>query len=490
MDSRRQTVTRETSRVIDMPDPISARASDDRLLRLLRVTWSERRTIARFAAVTALVVAIATMFMSNTYRSTIRMMPPDKQNASSMAALASMVFGGKSGTGSGTSDVGMMAGGLLGMQSSGALFVAVLKSRTAQETVVRDFRLEEAYGHPLLRLRTSMENARRQLEDNTEIEEDRKSGIISLAVIDKDPRRAAAVAGGYVDELNRLLATLSTSAAGRERVFLEGELAKVKKDLDSADLELSQFASKNATLDPRDQGKAMVEAAASLEGQLIAAQSQLSGLQAIYTNQNVRVRSLNARIAELKKQLANQTGGGVDANNASDQGTNSELGFPSIRKLPLLGYTYADLYRRAKITETVYGVLTQQYESAKIQEAKEIPTVRVLDPADLPDRKYGPHRVLLTLIGALLGCLLGAAWVIARDRWHQRDEHDPYRLLVTEMAETCQRTRVWKVADARLRKVLDRSCARMTRAFRSKSGLPGPLKDGSGTSGFDDSGTF
>jgi len=188
MDSRRQTVTRETSRVIDMPDPISARASDDRLLRLLRVTWSERRTIARFAAVTALVVAIATLFMSNTYRSTIRMMPPDKQNASSMAALASMVFGGKSGTGSGTSDVGMMAGGLLGMQSSGALFVAVLKSRTAQETVVRDFRLEEAYGHPLLRLRTSMENARRQLEDNTEIEEDRKSGIISLAVIDKDPR--------------------------------------------------------------------------------------------------------------------------------------------------------------------------------------------------------------------------------------------------------------------------------------------------------------
>ena len=157
-------------------------------------------------------------------------------------------------------------------------FVAVLKSRTAQETVVRDFRLEEAYGHPLLRLRTSMENARRQLEDNTEIEEDRKSGIISLAVIDKDPRRAAAVAGGYVDELNRLLATLSTSAAGRERVFLEGELAKVKKDLDSADLELSQFASKNGALDVKEQGKAMVEAAANLQGQMIAAESQYQAL--------------------------------------------------------------------------------------------------------------------------------------------------------------------------------------------------------------------
>ena len=60
--------------------------------------------------------------------------------------------------------------------------------------------------------------------------------------------------------------------------------------------------------------------------------------------------------------------------------------FPSIRRLPLLGVTYADLYQRTKIQETVYELLTQQYELAKVQEAKEIPSVKVLDPASCQRR--------------------------------------------------------------------------------------------------------
>ena len=381
-----------------------------------------------------------------------------------------------------------MAGDLLGMQNTGALFVAVLKSRTAQETLVDRFGLQSVYGHPSLGLQARREDACKELENNTETEEDRKSGIITVSVVDKDPKRAAALAEGYIDELNHLLSTLNTSAAARERVFLEGELAKVKKELDEADRNLSQFSSKNTTLDPRDQGKAMVEAAATLEGQLIAAQSELSGLQAIYTDQNVRVRTLVARIAELKKQLANQASGGLDSSSSADTGTNSELGFPSIRKLPLIGYAYADLYRKARIEETVYGVLTQQYEAAKVQEAKETPTVRVLDPADIPEKKYGPHRALLVILGAILGFLIGSVWVIGRNQWVNRDEADPYKLFLTEVAESCQRNRVWRSGEDRVRKVIAISKNHISSNLHHRLRRNGTPKNGSNGNGTSDDG--
>ena len=124
----------------------------------------------------------------------------------------------------------------------------------------------------------------------------------------------------------------------------------------------------------------MVEAAATLQGQLIAAESELQGLKQIYTDSNPRVRSLNARVDELKRQLDKLGGKGESMTEASDQPGDSL--YPSIRKLPLLGVTYADLYRRTMIQEAVLETLTKEYEIAKVQEAKEIPTVKVLDAAE------------------------------------------------------------------------------------------------------------
>src|SRR5215470_19928735 len=112
-------------------------------------------------------------------------------------------------------------------------------------------------------------------------------------------------------------------------------------------------------------------------GPLVAAQSELEGLEQIYTDNNIRIRSLRARIASLKQHVENMSGNKADLN--SDQSPIAG-DFPSIRKLPLVGVRWANLYREAKIQETVYELLVQEYEIAKIQEAKEIPTVNVLDP--------------------------------------------------------------------------------------------------------------
>src|SRR5262249_54170959 len=186
---------------------------------------------------------------------------------------------------------------LLGLKSSGDLFIGVLQSRTLQDRLIERFHLRKVYHERL------EEGARKKLAENTIIYEDRKSAIITITVRDKSPFQAAAIAQAYVDELNQLLSELSTSGAHRERVFLEGRLKSVQQDLETAETDFSQFSSKNMAIDLKEQGKAMVEGAATLQGQLIAAKSELEGLRQIYADGHVRVRAVQARISELKQQL-------------------------------------------------------------------------------------------------------------------------------------------------------------------------------------------
>jgi len=252
-----------------------------------------------------------------------------------------------------------------------------------------------------------------------------------MSVSDQSPQRAADVTRAYVQELNQLVADLNTSAAHRERLFLEERLRSVKRDLDSADKDFSEFASKNTAIDIKEQGRAMVEAAAMLQGQIIASQSELEGLRQIYSDENVRVRAVKARVAELQKKLEEIGGGGLDAD-ASNDDTPQAL-YPSIRKLPLLGVTYFDLYRRAKIQETVFGFLTQRYELVKVQEAKETPTVKVLDVAEIPEKRSFPPRLLIVFLGTFFAFVAGVLWILARASWKETEEQDPVKVVVSEL---------------------------------------------------------
>jgi hypothetical protein len=178
----------------------------------------------------------------------------------------------------------------------------------------------------------------------------------------------------------------------------------------------------------------MVEAAATLQGQLIAAESELHGLETIYTDQNVRVKALKARVSELRTQLG-KIGGEAGAAGALSPKSDPSL-YPSIRQLPVLGVTYADLYRRTKIQETVFELLTQQYELAKVQEAKEIPSVKVLDAPVVPTKKSFPPRAAFMAVGAAL-CLLGASfWIFANRTYAAIDPQDPRKQLAEEVALT------------------------------------------------------
>jgi capsule polysaccharide export protein KpsE/RkpR len=397
------------------------RAAREHMVVRLRLLWGRRAFLLKVSGYGLLLSTLVAFLIPKSYQSTARLMPPDNQSGSGMAMLAAL--SSRSGTG-----LGAFAGDLLGLQSSGALFVGVLQSRTIEEGLVAQFDLKKVYG-----IRRD-EDARKKLAENTSVSEDRKSGIISLTVTDHDPKRAAALANGYVSGLNRLVTQLTTSSAHRERVFLEERLKAVQQDLESAEKEFSQFASKNTTIDIKEQGKAMVDAAATLQGQLIAAQSEMEGLRQIYTDNNVRVRSVRARISELQSQLEKIGGKGESTTSAGVPGGDSM--YPSIRKLPLLGVAYADLYRRTKVQEAVFETLTQEYELAKVEEAKEIPSVKVLDPADVPEKKTFPPRLVIMLLGTFLVFAFAVVWLLGSARWEETDAHDPGKVFAREVFST------------------------------------------------------
>lgn len=399
----------------------------ERLFAKLRLLWDRRRFVLRCSVAGLVVGTLVAFLIRNRYESTAQLMPPDSQSTSNPAMLAGL---------SGSTSMGLLAGDLLGIKSTGALFVGVLRSRTVEDRIVDRFDLERVYGTSL-RMK-----AREKLAQCAAIGEDRKSGIITITVTDRDPNRAAAIAAAYVDELNTLIAQLCTSSARRERIFLEDRLIAVKQDLESAEKDFSQFASSKGAIDITEQGKAMVGAAAILEGQLIAAQSELEGLKQIYSDQNVRVRSTQARINELRQQIRRLAGvSGTGAENVNDPG--KELPYPTLRQLPILGVPYADKLRHLKVQEAVFETLTKQHELAKVEEAKEIPSVKVLDVPVVPEHKTYPPRLLIMVWGVISGGIVAIGWVVGQHRWKETDARDPGKVLAEEVFRTLTARMPW-----------------------------------------------
>jgi uncharacterized protein involved in exopolysaccharide biosynthesis len=376
------------------------------------VIWQRRHWLAKVIGLGVLVAIGIALLIPNKYTSTAQLMPPDSQALSNTSMLSALAGGGAIGP--------SLAGGLMSARTPGGIFIGILDSQTAQDDIINRFDLRRVY-HCKLYF-----DARKILTERTAIVEDKKSGIISIAVMDRDRYRARDLAEAYVEELNKLVNKESTSSARRERIFLEERLKSIKSALDASSRELSNFSSRNATLDLQKQGEATVEAAGKLQGELIAAQSELSGLKAMYTDDNMRVREVRGRIDELQSQLRKMSGVGDNVNGAD---LKADQLLPSVRKLPLLGFTYYDLYRQVAMQDTIYQTLTKQYELAKVQEAKEIPPVKVLDEPQVPEKKSSPPRMTIILLGFFLSVFAGIAWITTGELWRKtRDTHTEIRL--------------------------------------------------------------
>jgi capsule polysaccharide export protein KpsE/RkpR len=390
-----------------------------------RLLWNHRGTLTRVAIVSLLVSLSIAFLIPKRYTSSASIMPPDQPNSNAlmMAALAS--HAGSLGS------LGTLAGGLLGGHSSTALFIDLLRSGTVSGHLIDRFNLQHVY-HTRYRIDTAKHLAR-----CTKITDDKKSGVITLEVEDESPVRARDLAQGYLDELNKLVTATNDSAAHQERVFIEQRLHAVQADLESAQLDLSAFSSKSGTIDLGDQTRAMVEGGAQVQAELLIQRSDLQSLRQMYGDDNVRVREAEARIATLEGGLEKMTGSGAaaQAGGSSDPANaagDDEL-YPPLRQLPRLAVPYADLYRRVKAEEAAFELLTQQYELARIEEARDVPAVSIIDAPGVPEKKSFPPRMLLTALLTFLSVVSAAALILFRDRWSRLESHDPRKTLAADV---------------------------------------------------------
>jgi capsule polysaccharide export protein KpsE/RkpR len=411
---------------VERLQPVRAQEGDEAWVANATLLWNHRRTLAVAAAVAFVLSAVMAFVMPKQYESATRIMPPEQTSGSAamLAALAGRAAGG--------GGLASLAGGLLGGHTEGPLFISLLRSGTVSGHLIDRFQLQHIYHKRYL------EDTAKKLAAKTTISEDSKSGVITIVVEDTDRGRARDMAQAYVDELNILVARVNTSSARREREFIEQRLRTVDRELQQAQDEMRDFSTRHAAIDIKEQTRAMVDAGARLQGQLVASKSELDSLQEIYGDQNVRVRAAEARVGALQRELQRESdGGGASADTA--QASDDTLPYPALRQLPALAVPWANLYRRVRIEETVYEMLSAQYETARIEEAKSIPTVSVIDPAGWPEKKSGPHRRLIVLVATVLALVLTSLFLLARRSWLAVDEADTRRVLARAMAATLRK---------------------------------------------------
>lgn len=392
------------------------------------ILWENRRFLARVALLSLVTSVIISWSLPKRYKSAASIMPPNN-TSSSVAMLAALAGRNMSGL----AGLSGMAPGLLGAYNSSDVVVELLRSGTVADHLINRFDLQRIY-HKRFRI-----DAAKRLAKNTTTKEDRKSGLVSITVEDSDPKRARDLTQAYLQELNSLVAQTSISSAHQERVFVEKRLATVKHSLLEAQQNLSEFSSNHATVDIKEQTRAMLDAASRLETERVGLQANLDSLRQMYSDQNVRVRDVRARINVLDSNIAKLSGSTDQtpttvAEDADKMTTGSSPAlYPPLRQLPRLAVPYSDLYRQVQIQENVFNLLTQQYELARIQEARDIPVISVIDSPGIPEKKSFPPRLLLAAVLTMLMTAAAAAFLLLRRRWLLVDSSDSRKRLIQQI---------------------------------------------------------
>lgn len=303
-------------------------------------------------------------------------LPPQQQQSSAAAMLSQL--GGLAGA----------AGASLGIKNPNDLYVAMLQSRSIADPLIGKFKLQEVYEAETLT------DTRRKLADSSNIASG-KDGLISIAVEDYSPELAAKLANAYVEELRSLTKTLAVTEAGQRRQYFETQLNKTKKELADAEVALKQTQEKTGVLQLEAQSKATMEALASLRAQIASRQVQLSAMRNFATEQNPDYQRVRAELGGLQQQL-----------NALTKGSNEDDVLVSRAKAPEIAVEYLRKVRDLKYQETLFELLSKQYELAKLDEARDGANIQILDVATPPEKKSKPKRALLILIAGMGGFFL------------------------------------------------------------------------------------
>ncbi|HWE84008.1 MAG TPA: GNVR domain-containing protein [Terracidiphilus sp.] len=368
------------------------------VLDVLMVFAQRKRAILWITAVFAIGSVIISLLLPRRYTATVTLLPP-QQNSSMASALAAQL-GNLSG-------MAALTGGSLG-KNPNDMYVGMLRGRTVEDGMVTHFGLMQEYHAHFL------SEARKKFEHYASVDGAAKDGMLHIAVVDPDPKRAAELANGYVQEFRDLSEHLAITEASQRRTFFERQLEQEKDKLADAEEALKKTEQQTGLIQLDSQAKALIETAASLRAQITAKQVQIESMETYATNQNSQVVQAEQELESLRAQLAKL--GGSEAGEESlivPKGRVPEAGLEYVRKL-----------RDVKYHETVFDILARQFEIAKLDEAKEGSVIQVVDAAVPPDKPSFPRKTVIVLGATGVGFIV-AIFIALLQAGYERMTQNP-----------------------------------------------------------------
>jgi len=366
---------------------------DDLILINIAVQIVRRKKmIAIFTIICTLIGVVLCFILPLRYISTAVLMPPQQMPSASALLMANQLAGGAG------SLAAMGAGSVLGLKNPSDLYIGLMKSRPVADAIINKFDLMHAYRQK------NMTDCRKVLEDNTDISAE-KSGLISIAVTDKDKYRSAEIANMYTEQLRALTQTLAVTEASRRALFYENQLKDAGDALANAEHAFQQMEQTKGIVQPDAQTKAMIEGLTELRAKVAAQEVTVQALKSFATENNPQLE-----IAE--KQLESMRGQVASVEQRSHSNGFSEMGLEDI---PAAGMDYLRAQRNVVYRQTLFDVLLKQYEAAKLDESKDATTIQVVEPGIVPDKHSSPHRSIVLVASILIGFFLGC--IVAIFMW-------------------------------------------------------------------------
>ena len=359
--------------------PVALPVYEISLIDLMIDLAERKRFIAYVTAAFAIFATLLSLLLPVRYTATVTLLTP-QQNTSISAALAS-----PSGPMSG---ITALTSGGLGLRNPNDMFVGMLMSRTVEDAMIERYGLMAEYR------KKRLSDARKKFEKYAIVEGGSKDGQIRISIEDGDPRRAAELANGYVDQFRALSRHLAITEASQRRLFFEQELAQAKENLANAEEAMKETEHNSGLIELSSQTRALIESAATLRAQITAREVQIQGMQTYATGENAQLVQAQRELEGLRAQLARMGG--------SEESSGGGMIVPG-GKVPEASLDYIRKLRDVKYNETIFEILARQFEIAKLDEAKQGTLIQVVDPAIPPDKHSSPQRGLIIIGVTILG---------------------------------------------------------------------------------------
>ena len=313
-------------------------------------------------------------------------------------------------------------------------FISILVSRSVKEWMVGKFDLVERYGT------RDVEFAMEAFEGNTELRVT-DEGALAITVMDRDPKLAQQMVQEMLNQLDLLNRRLSREQGKYNRQFLEERLEQNKIDLAIAEEELKLFQQQTGVVDILTQVTAQLETYGQLHSQELQAYTelysqraqtevQLNTLRVTLMADNPTIRHYEVMYREQDKQLSilsqkldreleNLLFSSDNAAGEAISNESSESIWVSMGSFPDLAMRSARLLREVEVQGKLLEILVPQYEQARMEESKNIPTLQVIDEPKVPLNKAKPKRMLIVLGAVFMAAIFSSGYVLIE--YHSRD---------------------------------------------------------------------